>query len=85
MDADQLRKHLSEKDFQRMTAFISAMPAEERARLMQFMAERETRAPKVGDPAPDFTLPLLNERARMVTLSSFRGRKPAALIFGSFT
>ncbi len=37
-----------------------------------------------GDPAPDFTL----ERADggpPVTLSSFRGRRPVALVFGSYT
>jgi hypothetical protein len=42
-----------------------------------------------GDTAPDFTLPLLNQavpnEAGSVTLSSFRGRKPVVLIFGSYT
>jgi hypothetical protein len=38
----------------------------------------------VGDPAPDFTLPLL-DRSGSVTLSSFRGRKPVVLVFGSYT
>jgi AhpC/TSA family len=37
-----------------------------------------------GDQAPDFTLPLLNQRTS-VTLSSFRGTKPVVLIFGSYT
>jgi len=39
---------------------------------------------KVGDPSPDFTLPLL-DHSGSVTLSSFRGRKPVVLIFGSYT
>ena len=39
---------------------------------------------KVGDSAPDFTLPLLDHSAQ-VTLSSFRGVRPVALIFGSYT
>jgi hypothetical protein len=34
--------------------------------------------------APDFDLPLLNGSGR-VRLSSFRGAKPVALIFGSYT
>ncbi|MBV8551775.1 MAG: redoxin domain-containing protein [Acidobacteriaceae bacterium] len=37
-----------------------------------------------GDPAPDFTLPLL-DHSQQVTLSSFRGVKPVVLVFGSYT
>ncbi len=40
--------------------------------------------PGVGEMAPDFTLPLA-EGGTEVTLSSFRGTKPVALIFGSYT
>ncbi len=39
---------------------------------------------KVGDPAPDFTLKTLDGSAE-VTLSSYRGECPVALIFGSYT
>ena len=39
---------------------------------------------KVGDTAPDFTLPLLDHSGQ-VTLSSFRGTKPVVLVFGSYT
>jgi len=39
---------------------------------------------RVGDVAPDFTLPLL-EHSGSVTISSFRGTKPVVLIFGSYT
>ncbi len=38
----------------------------------------------VGDPAPDFLLPTSDKKSR-VQLSSFRGRKPVVLIFGSYT
>ena len=41
-------------------------------------------APKVGDEAPDFELCDVNGE-NPVRLSSLRGRKPVALIFGSFT
>ncbi len=39
---------------------------------------------RIGDKAPDFTLPLL-DRSGSVSLSSFRGREPVVLIFGSYT
>ncbi len=39
---------------------------------------------RVGDSAPDFTLPKVDRSAR-VQLSSFRGRRPVVLVFGSYT
>jgi hypothetical protein len=41
----------------------------------------------VGDPAPNFTLPIAStaKSKSTVTLSSFRGKKPVVLIFGSCT
>jgi hypothetical protein len=81
---DLLRKNLSEKDFSRMMAFMGAMAPERRTSMMQFLAERETLAPTVGSMAPDFELPKLGSVDR-VRLSSFSGRKPVALIFGSYT
>lgn len=39
---------------------------------------------RVGDLAPDFSLPL-QRRGQKVTLSSFRGKRPVALVFGSYT
>jgi hypothetical protein len=67
-----------------MQAFIGGMAPEQRAAMMQFIAQRETHAPAVGDAAPDFELPRLGSIER-VRLSSFRNHKPVALIFGSFT
>lgn len=49
------------------------------------LGKREARAPNPGDPAPDFTLPLLSDRSRSTQLASFRGKRPVALIFGSYT
>ena len=37
-----------------------------------------------GEMAPDFTLPT-QDRSSSVTLSSFRGRRPVVLVFGSYT
>ena len=39
---------------------------------------------EVGAEAPDFTLPL-SDHSREVRLSSFRGRQPVVLVFGSYT
>jgi len=43
------------------------------------------RLPRVGKPAPDFTLPFVDGRNKTATLSSHIGKKPVALIFGSYT
>jgi peroxiredoxin (alkyl hydroperoxide reductase subunit C) len=40
---------------------------------------RPVNEPKTGEQAPDFTLPSVDDR--MVTLSSFRGRKNVLLTF----
>jgi len=37
-----LRKHLSEKDFNRMMEFTASMEPERRAAMMQFLAERNS-------------------------------------------
>lgn len=55
---------------------------------MTVLAQRHTdpaRLPKVGDLAPDFTLPLLGMPGTTVRLSALRGERPVALVFGSFT
>jgi peroxiredoxin len=44
----------------------------------------DTSAPRVGDRAPDFKLHNRNGE-KPIRLSSFRGQRPVALIFGSFT
>jgi hypothetical protein len=42
-------------------------------------------APKKGAPAPDFELTYVRAPEKTVRLSSFSGKKPVALIFGSCT
>ncbi len=44
----------------------------------------DATAPKVGDAAPDFELSDVHGE-HTVRLSDFRGKKPVALIFGSYT
>jgi hypothetical protein len=52
------------------------------ARRMWLWARRGSLV--AGVPAPDFTLPRQG-RAEPVTLSSFRGRRPVVVVFGSYT
>lgn len=60
---------------------------------MMLKARKESRAwqekynalaPKAGDTAPDFELYDIDGK-NSVRLSEFRGAKPVALIFGSYT
>ena len=44
----------------------------------------EPNAPKPGDLAPDFELRHVDGE-KPVRLSDFRGKKPVALVFGSYT
>jgi hypothetical protein len=56
-------------------ALLSTLPAAQ---------QREPGALRVGAMAPDFTLEPRGGGAA-VRLSSFRGRSPVALVFGSYT
>ena len=58
---------------------------------IQYMKEHKSwqkrfdaHAPRPGDLAPDFELRDVNGE-NPVRLSDYRGKKPVALIFGSFT
>jgi len=55
-----------------------------RSTLMKRQKELDRQAPRLGDMAPDFTLYDI-AGTESVTLSGFRGKRPVALIFGSFT
>ncbi len=46
--------------------------------------KHDRTAPKEGDPAPDFELTDASGQ-HTVRPSDFRGKKPVALVFGSFT
>ena len=46
--------------------------------------KHEPQVPKVGEMATDFSLQDTSG-THAVTLSDFKGKKPVALIFGSFT
>ncbi len=51
---------------------------------MAAVMERDDMGPKVGEPAPDFHLKRLESEER-IRLSSFRGKQPVAMVFGSYT
>ncbi len=59
------------------------LPAEVRAALEAILLRDET-GPQVGAGAPDFCLKRLGSEDR-VRLSDYRGRRPVALAFGSYT
>jgi peroxiredoxin len=55
-----------------------------RTEKMKSQTALDKQAPKVSDLAPDFTLFDISG-TESVTLSDFRGKKPVALVFGSYT
>jgi hypothetical protein len=50
----------------------------------KWQIKQDKKTPKTGELAPDFTLFDVTGTAS-VTLSDFRGKKPVALVFGSYT
>ena len=69
----------------KMIAHVDAMPPEERpAEWDRTRALMVRTAPKVGMPAPDFTLKRMNED-EIVTLSTYRPGEPKFLVFASYT
>jgi hypothetical protein len=51
---------------------------------LEAVAARDAMGPQVGTSPPDFCLKRLGTEER-VRLSSFRGQRPVALVFGSYT
>jgi hypothetical protein len=51
---------------------------------LEAVVARDEMGPQVGDYPPDFSLKRLGSDER-VCLSSFRGQRPVALVFGSYT
>jgi hypothetical protein len=55
-----------------------------RKKTMKSQKMLDAQAPKAGDLAPDFTLFDISG-TESITLSVCRGKKPVALVFGSYT
>ena len=51
---------------------------------MEAVVARDEMGPHVGDVPPDFELKRMGSEEK-VRLSSFKGQRPVALIFGSYT
>lgn len=72
---------------ERFSKAIAALPRGLTMRILPFrplwFVAREGPL-KTGDAAPDFDLQTLDRKSR-VRLSSFRGKKPVMLVFGSYT
>ena len=63
---------------------LAANAREWRVHELEWQLDNDRRSPKVGDLAPDFELQDPSGHTA-VRLSSFRGRRPVALVFGSYT
>ena len=63
---------------------FSGKTVKDRKTGMKLLMERSKKVPKVGTLAPDFTLKVRGSDKR-VKLSSFRGKRPVVLVFGSYT
>jgi len=73
---------------ERFGAFMSRVPpvvvwAGLPASRMWLWARKGTLAE--GDAAPDFSLRTTKDRSQRVSLSSYRGKQPVVLVFGSYT
>jgi hypothetical protein len=69
----------------RAIAEIDSAPPEKRPKNWdQTKALMARKAPAVGQPAPDFSLPTLDGRGT-ITRSAHQAGRPLVLIFGSFT
>ncbi|UCG83515.1 MAG: redoxin domain-containing protein [Dehalococcoidia bacterium] len=55
-----------------------------RNEMRKWQKKYDALAPKAGDVAPDFEL-YDTKGENHIRLSDFRGKKPVALIFGSYT
>ncbi len=75
-DVDPARKFIDQMD--------KAPPEQRVPNWEQTKALMARVAPKLGDEAPDFSLPTLDGK-ETVKLSQHRNEKPVVLVFGSFT
>ena len=95
-DRKQLRQFIDDNREKRKALSGGQMPAREMLdavggdlnsmsrQAMEAVAQRDEMGPNVGDVPLDFSLKLVGSEER-VRLSSFKGQKPVALIFGSYT
>jgi hypothetical protein len=78
------KRLLLTKELQTLGACDMSATIKNRASGTSWQKRYDAKAPRAGDLAPDFELSDV-DGANPVRLSSFKGEKPVALIFGSFT
>jgi hypothetical protein len=95
-DRKQLRQFIDDYREKRKASSGGQMPAREMLdavggdlnsmsrQAMEAVVQRDEMGPNVGDVPLDFSLKLVGSE-ESVRLSSFKGQKPVALIFGSYT
>ena len=95
-DRNQFREFIDDYRAKRKASSGGQMPAREMLeavgdgltdvarQAMEAVAQRDEMGPHAGDVPPNFNLKLMGSENR-VRLSSFKGQKPVALIFGSYT
>lgn len=95
-DRKQFREFIDDYRAKRKASSGGQMPAREMLeavgdgltdvarQAMEAVAQRDEMGPHAGDVPPNFNLKLMGSENR-VRLSSFKGQKPVALIFGSYT
>ncbi len=95
-DRKQFRQFIDDYRTKRKTATSGQMPAREMLdamgaslkpilrQAMEAVVARDEMGPQVGEVPRDFHLKLSGSEDR-VQLSSFKGQRPVALIFGSYT
>jgi hypothetical protein len=89
LESDQTDGKLAGLTVERLEKAVAHPEA--RAVISELMA-REASVVNVGDPAPDFALPWLGDSrprdraaGETMTLSDHFGKRPVALVFGSYT
>ncbi len=86
LEADQSDGKLAGLTVSRLEKAISHPKAQS---VINELMALEDRVVNQGDPAPDFTLPWLQgsgpDGSKTLTLSDHFGKRPVALIFGSYT
>ena len=95
-DRNQFREFIDDYRAKRKASSGGQMPAREMLeavgdgltdvarQAMEAVVQRDEMGPHAGDVPPNFNLKLMGSENR-VRLSSFKGQKPVALIFGSYT
>ena len=95
-DRNQFREFIDDYRAKRKASSGGQMPAREMLeavgdgltdvarQAMEAVVQRDEMGPHAGDVPPNFNLKLMGFENR-VRLSSFKGQKPVALIFGSYT